>query len=203
MPSRYPSKPWRVSLYTTACDRVVTLEDVANDALRSYPQVRQAAAGAVAGASRAIAAAGRIASLSPEEARAAVAAALLLWTQRRGYKPDPAGEEWFQPVPWTIARGGDCEDLSTLFVTLARAAGLRAQLVWIDQPSHALNHVTAQVYLGDYARRFGSSDGWAWAETSVLGARLGENPYHAAERLGQGENLGVQSTPRAPRRGGS
>jgi transglutaminase-like putative cysteine protease len=201
MPSRYPSQPWRVSLYTTACDRVVTLEDVANDALRHDPQVRTAAAGAVAGASRAVAAAGHL--LSPEEGRAAIAAALLLWVQRRGYHPDPPGEEWFQPVARTIAQGGDCEDLSTLFVALARAAGLRAQLVWIDQPSHALNHVSAQVYLGDLARRFGATDGWAWAETSVLGARLGENPYHAAERLGQGENLGVQSTPRAPRRGGS
>jgi transglutaminase-like putative cysteine protease len=92
------------------------------------------------------------------------------------YRADPHGDEVFQDADETIARGGDCEDLATLFVALARLVGLRAKVLWLNQQIHgaALNHVFAQVLVdGD----------WLDAETSIAGAQLGESPANAARRL--------------------
>jgi transglutaminase-like putative cysteine protease len=92
------------------------------------------------------------------------------------YRPDPAGDEVFQDAHETIAHGGDCEDLATLFVALARLVGLRAKIVWLNQQIHgaALNHVFAQVFV----------DGrWLDVESSIAGAQLGEAPSAAASRL--------------------
>jgi transglutaminase-like putative cysteine protease len=92
------------------------------------------------------------------------------------YRPDPGGVEVFQDVRETIANGGDCEDLATLFVALARLLGLEARVVWLDQQIHgaALNHVFAQVLV----------DGrWLDVEASIAGSELGESPAHAARRL--------------------
>jgi transglutaminase-like putative cysteine protease len=86
------------------------------------------------------------------------------------YKPDPEGRDVFREIEWTIANGGDCEDLSALFVAMCRTAGLAARLVWLEQQSYAaLNHVTAQVLLSDGA--------WHWADASLPNAQLGQHPY--------------------------
>lgn len=109
----------------------------------------------------------------PVASEAVRAQAALRFAQRAGYIADPPGE-WFQPIDWTIRYGGDCEDLASLFVALARAMGVRARICWIDIPAAEFNHVSAQVWL----------DGrWQWAEASVCGAHLGEAPMDAARRL--------------------
>lgn len=103
-----------------------------------------------------------------------LAHAALRLAQRAGYQRDEAGE-LFQPVRYTIEHGGDCEDLAALFVALARALGLTAELIWIEQPDRPLDHVVAQVQI----------DGaWYWADASVCGAKVGESPYAAMDRLG-------------------
>lgn len=90
------------------------------------------------------------------------------------YVPHPEGIEQFQPVSWTLQYGGNCEDLSCLYAVLARNVGLPCRLVWINQPKAKLNHVAPQVFIyGD----------WYWAESSINGAMMGEDPYVAAARL--------------------
>lgn len=87
------------------------------------------------------------------------------------------------PITGSPKGTGDCEDLAVLYASLARALGLRSQVVWIDQPRGAYNHVAAAVCdLGA---------GCEWVETTLPGARVGENPYTAAERLGITHTLGV------------
>lgn len=93
--------------------------------------------------------------------------------QRMGFVPDPDGREVFQDVLCTVLAGGDCEDLAAALVTLLEALGVPARLVWFDQPG-ALNHVTAVANID------GRDE---WAEASIRGAVLGENPYAAATRL--------------------
>lgn len=78
---------------------------------------------------------------------------------------------------------GDCEDMAILFTSLARALGLRSQVVWLDQPGGAFNHVAASVC--------DVGGGCEWVETTLPGARVGENPYAAAARLGNASTLGV------------
>jgi len=111
------------------------------------------------------------------------------------YAPDPAGEEVLQTVLWTLGGeggrtvspitnapkgGGDCEDLASLLVALCMVVGLRARVVWMEQPGSPLNHVSAQVCV-DPSR---GDDCWLWLDATLPGARLGENPYDALARLG-------------------
>lgn len=111
------------------------------------------------------------------------------------YTPDPAGEEVFQTVLWTLGgecgrsvspianarKGcGDCEDLASLLVALCMVVGLRARVVWMEQPGSPLNHVSVQVCV-DPSR---GDDCWLWLDATLPGARLGENPYDALARLG-------------------
>jgi transglutaminase-like putative cysteine protease len=104
------------------------------------------------------------------------AACALAAAQAVPYVPDPPGE-WFQPVAYTLAHGGDCEDLAALVVALARALGLPARVVWMEEdPRLPLNHVSAQIF----ARGV-----WLWAEATVPGARLGEEPHAAVARTGR------------------
>ena len=114
----------------------------------------------------------------------AVTTALLRYVQREvGYRPDPEGE-WHQGSVYTLAHGGDCEDLAVLLVAMLRCVGLGAAVVWYTVPPPAvLNHVTVRVDLGDGAGVF--------AEPSVYGAFLGEDPWDAATRTAQTERLGT------------
>jgi transglutaminase-like putative cysteine protease len=94
--------------------------------------------------------------------------------QRAGYRRD-VDPELFQNAAYTAMNGGDCEDLTPLYMAVCRVLGLRTQAAWLDQPGRALNHVAPQVLL----------DGaWTWADPSVCGARLGEHPYAAVARVG-------------------
>lgn len=103
---------------------------------------------------------------------------ILAFTQRLPYYPDPPGE-WFQSARYTLAHGGDCEDLASLFVALCRFVGIQARTVWMDE-SGQYNHVTAQVLI----------DGkWLWAESILPGAGLGEEPHAALARLGARPDL--------------
>ena len=106
----------------------------------------------------------------------------LRWAQRRGYHPDTPGKEEFQSLKWTIEHGGDCEDLASLVVALMWRLGYDAEVVWITQTGQDLNHVTARVKL--------DGENWYWADASIDGAILGEDPYKAAERLGKLHVLG-------------
>jgi transglutaminase-like putative cysteine protease len=180
MPSRYPARPFNVPLTTTACERLAILEELLGEAWRG---------------SAAVARLGRALQQGRRAPRRELAARALRLVQALPYVPDPAGEEWFQPVDWTLRHGGDCEDLASALVAVAGAAGVPARLVWIDQPGQKLNHVSAQLWVlerdpvedGDPRPH----DGWAWAEASVRGAALAEDPYRAAKRTGQLANLGV------------
>jgi transglutaminase-like putative cysteine protease len=141
---------------------------------RGAPPVRAFAARAQRAAAHAAVARGR----APTTADAA--RELLAATQRLPFRPDPPGPdgdagEWMQPVVYTLRYGGDCEDLATALVVVAREIRIPAQDVWITQRRRALNHVTAVLWV----------DGaWRWADPSIPGARLGESPYQALERLG-------------------
>jgi hypothetical protein len=143
---------------------------------------------------------------NPRQALQAILDALPMLVQ---YTPDPQGREVFSrvqetlaPVPGTAlspltgnAKGrDDCEGMATLFSALARAAGLSARPVWIDQEHKGapLNHVAAVACgLGDHAPagavlgsvRFAPA-GCAWVEATVPGAIVGESPPEAVARHG-------------------
>ena len=76
---------------------------------------------------------------------------------------------------------GDCEDMSILFVALARALGFRANTMWIQQDGAFQNHVAATVYIPTVIAPSGAP---MWAETTIDGARIGEHPWVVVERLG-------------------
>lgn len=126
------------------------------------------------------------------------------------YVPDEDGEEIFQSAQFSyFARTGDCEDKSIFFAAVARRLGLEADAVWINQKGAANNHVTARVCLVHRrgAARFDGGRPWddpdpgrvrvvglapparcsyAWAEPTLRGALVGENPYDVLRRLGTG-----------------
>lgn len=114
-----------------------------------------------------------------------IADAILHYVQTRvAYVPDPNDEEWYQGPVWTLAYGGDCEDLSVLVAALARCAGLEADVYWIDQPEARLNHVVSRIKI----------DGaYLFADASITTAFLGEHPHAAVQRSQQFERLGLHS----------
>lgn len=103
-----------------------------------------------------------------------IAAALLAYVADRvDFLPEPI--ELFRPAETVLDQGiGDCDCSARAYLALARAAGLDAGLATLGQPP---THVAAVVQLGE-------PRGWAWAETSLRGAQLGEHPIAAARRLG-------------------
>lgn len=92
------------------------------------------------------------------------------------YIPDRGVEEWYQGALYTLAYGGDCEDLSVLICALANCCGLRADVFWINQPSARLNHVVARIYIDGVP---------LWADGSIKTAYLGEHPHDAVRRSQQ------------------
>lgn len=119
------------------------------------------------------------------------------------YKPDPVDGLWdfFSRVGETLRprRGtprsrltgrsqglGDCEDMSTLTVSLLRANGVRARPIWINQPGAFQNHVALEIFLSTAAHPSGSP---VWAESTIEGARVGEYPLAVVERLGHGARI--------------
>ena len=166
------AKPWRIP-DTLQPDERLAILDVIADIGMLQPEQQE------------IARQLRIAGRDDERA---VAAATLRWVQRLGYVDDPPGD-WYQGTLYTIsaeARGhaGDCEDLATELVVLLRLNGMPAWTWWVFQDGAALNHVTTRT-------KIDGTD--LWAEASIDGAELGENPYHAARRLQQQGRVGVQA----------
>lgn len=161
-----PATPFFVPLSTPPAERLALLRDLVHDAVRD-PAFWDVAA----------LAAGRVTRAEPVR----LARELLTFAQAFPYVPDPRGTEQFQPVMYTVMHGGDCEDHATLLAALFSFYDLPAQLVWIDQLDSELNHVSTRVQLGGT---------WYWAEPSVPGARLGEEPRAAAARTGFHERIG-------------
>jgi transglutaminase-like putative cysteine protease len=102
------------------------------------------------------------------------AAAALAFVQTRPFRADPPGGDTYQTAAYTLAHGGDCEDLCVLLAALLALAGVESRLVWLEQGGAPQAHVSVQV-------RF-DGGAWRWAEPSVPGAALGEDPYAAAIR---------------------
>lgn len=101
------------------------------------------------------------------------ARAALLAVQSLPYVVDPIGE-WLARGSYTAAHGGDCLRLAPLLVAVAECAGVPGEVLWLAQPSALQDHVTA---------RLRPDGAWLWAETTIRGARLGESPYDAADRM--------------------
>lgn len=93
------------------------------------------------------------------------AACLLAWVRRNLlFTPDPFGTELLQTPGATLQLGiGDCDDLTTLLLALARAVGIRARPVGQGSGGR-FSHVAPQLYIGGR---------WAWADPSLQDARLG------------------------------
>jgi transglutaminase-like putative cysteine protease len=150
------SRPWRLPPTTPIRERLADLDQLAAQGTR-LPEVI-----ALARAAR---------QFGPD---AAVAAAILRNLQTLPYVPDPGVDDYHQTVAYTLRHGGDCEDLVSALVAVARAAGLTARMVWIVRQGYPLDHVSAEIRLGE---------AWYWADPSIPGAQLGESPFAAMERL--------------------
>lgn len=153
--------PYRIPDDTSVDDRLRLLEGLSSTAARTAEFRRLAM---------------RVNASVPWNAsdrEAKLAAAALTEIQKLPFRPDPPGE-WFQEGTYTLDHGGDCEDLAVAVVTLARLLGLDAQIIWITQPGHDLNHVSAAMVL---------RGAWEWTDPSLRGARVGESPYDALKRL--------------------
>lgn len=131
--------------------------------------------------------------------KARLAEKALLAVQNLGYVPDFPGD-WIQPVEFTLANGGDCEDGTIAFLAICWLLGLRARNVWRIQEGQPLDHITSAIALPVGERpSFGGARPiptdelpfelrdptltWWWADTSIAGAQVGELVYDAADRL--------------------
>ncbi len=166
LPSPLPAKPWRVPDGLSACQRLLGLTAI-SDAGVSDPTLRREVARLVAQADAAM---DRADIRDANERRKARAKLVLAYMQARGYRTDPPGQNWWQPVAWTLAHGGTCEALSAATRAGMILAGVPVEMVWIDQPGARLNHASCHVWY---------DDAWQWADASVPAA-LGENPYVVA-----------------------
>lgn len=174
------SPPYRVSDYLTPAQRLEILDWHITDAMRDAR---------ICGPAQQIRAkvystfcANGVCSIGPIDLEVYTASAILDYVQQLGYRLDDEGE-WWQGAVYTLRNGGDCEDLSVVTVAMMRCAGLDAALFWVTQRGAPLNHVTAAV-------RINGRD--LWADSSVRGAYLGENPLAAARRTQQSSHLGLQ-----------
>jgi len=161
------SKPYRIPDTTQADDRL-RMQDILVHITMQQPIIQGLAATIGEG-------------LNTETERAM---AVLNYVQHLGYIPDPPGE-WYQSGLYTIAsrgRAGNCNDLGVVAVALLRLLGIEAWVWWIFQKGAALNHMTVRASVDGRMR---------WVETTIVDARLGENPYRAAERTGQQANVGI------------
>lgn len=101
-------------------------------------------------------------------APADIARVLLAYVQGLPFQPEAV--ETFEDTWTTLELGGDCDDLVRALLATARSVGLGARPT-IYPPAH----VTAELWDGTRYR---------WAETTIAGARLGEDPRAALRRTG-------------------
>ena len=148
-----PLAPLTVPSTLPVCDRVILLNRMAADAVGT-PPVR--------------------AFLRETRARTprGVLMAVQHWLR---YVLDPPGPELYYPVAATLERGaGDCADLALVVVAGCRTLGFKSGAVWISQGNLPRSHVVFELGEGDAA---------VWGDPSLYGARLGELPYDAMQRL--------------------
>jgi hypothetical protein len=101
------------------------------------------------------------------------------------------------PVTGKPKGDGDCEDMAEVFVALVRATGREAFVRWLDQPGLPQNHVAAAVCPSAQGGAMFAPGGCWWAEATLPGAAIGEDPYDALRRLGpahRGRVLGIGPT---------
>lgn len=184
MQSRFPECPWRLGTTLTIDERLAVGNELAREAVSS-PAVQALAQ--------------RVAADCFGCTKTRLAEKALRAVQDLGYVPDFPGD-WIQPVDFTLAHGGDCEDGTIALIAVGRLLGLRVVNVWRIQRNQPLDHITAAVGLpvGErpsfadarpipiedvpYALRDPTLTWW-WADTSIAGAQLGEDVYDAADRL--------------------
>lgn len=161
-----PHEPYRFPDTTPVCDRVRTMEDLADEGAAD-PLVR---AWVADGGHTPLARSG-----SGDRANATW---LLHRVQRLAYRVDPEGDWVASPRYVLLAGTGDCKRLATLLCAAYRAVGIPCRITWVTQPGAPLNHVSVVAWI----------DGrWVWADPSVRGAELAEPPYVAARRIGVGD----------------
>lgn len=114
-----------------------------------------------------------------------LARSALEYVQRSiAFEIDPPGPDLvFSPAETLARRRADCEDLSILLGSIARALGVPFRIVWIDrgETGYRQSHVTTELYV---------DGGWLYAEPSVPGAALGEEPIAAARRARMTKRMG-------------
>lgn len=94
-------------------------------------------------------------------------------------------KETFQSARVTMAtQAGDCDDHARLVYALARAAGLKAKLIFLEDDAQPV-HVVAQIE---------DSRGYQWAETTI-DAAYGEPPLQAYARLKKDVARGLAADP--------
>ncbi len=112
------------------------------------------------------------AMLATERERAASALASV---QALPFVRDPPGVELLARGEYTARHGGDCLRLAPLVVVVASRLGVVGDVLWLRVDDAAEDHVAARLFV----------DGsWWWAEATIRGARLGENPWEAKARTG-------------------
>lgn len=182
--SRFPSKPWRLDDTTPVSERLRLDNELADDGVET-PEVQRFAA--------------CIATKAAGGSRSTLAAAALAAVQSKPYVPDPMvdgqmTEELQRPL-YTLLNGGDCEDLAQLLMAVFLLMHFETIPVWLTQPEESQNHTTVIVKIpgtiGDprLTQDLGEV-GWNWAEATIKGARLGEHPYAAADRVRSWTSLG-------------
>lgn len=92
----------------------------------------------------------RIVAPAAGKDHAAEAALIYRWVQQHiAYRWDPADHEALQTPANTVAlRAGDCDDMTTLIVALARSIGLRTRMMVGGRSKGHYIHVWPEVWAG-------------------------------------------------------
>lgn len=117
----------------------------------------------------------RIRALAPQKNIWSFIQQALDEVQHLPYVPDPEGQDCYKTADDTAAYGAECKGKNILFSALMIRLGITAEPVWIMQEGMPLNHVASVVMVQGNPY---------WADASIPGARVGESPYEALERVG-------------------
>lgn len=93
------------------------------------------------------------------------------------YQADPGLVQDFSSAAEVLHRGrGNCVLKSKLAVAMLRALGLDADIVPVWDREGRLPHVYIRVRFPGSSRVEGNIDGWLYAEMTIRGAELGQDP---------------------------
>ena len=87
---------------------------------------------------------------------------------------DPPGKDIYQGSSFTLQRGGDCEKKSVVLLAICLAMGIPGQLVWLEMPSQAQDHVTVELWI-DGKKQI--------AESTIATAKVGDVPWNRTTGL--------------------